>query len=220
MGEFKTILRSLREKKGMSRKELSEFIGASQDQIYNWETGRGEPETSMLPQIAMFFGVSLDFLVGKSDNPDIGTVFVGVNTVREVFDSSKYGKGDTVRLPVIGTIRAGTPIMAEENIIGYEEVSRSWLNSGEYFLLRVVGESMTGARIFPGDTVLIRQQDDCENGEICAVLVDDEATLKRVYKLNGNIELVPENAHIPRMVLSAGSIRILGKVKKVIFEPK
>ncbi len=223
MSEFKTIFRNLREEKKLSRKELSELINASQDQIYNWETGRGEPETAMLPRIASFFGVSLEFLFGKSDNRHIGTVFVGVDTVRETPLANEYSpvsKKDTVLLPIIGTIRAGLPILAEENIIGYEEVSTSWLNGGDYFLLKVAGESMIGARIFPGDTVLIRQQDDCENGEICAVLIDDEATLKRVYKMNGKIELVPENPLISRMVFDKGKIRILGKVKKVIFDPK
>lgn len=123
------------------------------------------------------------------------------------------------RIPVLGTISAGNPIIAQENIIGHEYTSDNC-----DFCLRVKGDSMINARIHDGDIVYIRKQPDVENGEIAAVIIDgEEATLKRVYKLNGNVILHPENPTYKDMIFSKKDfkqVRIIGKVKYVKAEVK
>lgn len=97
-------------------------------------------------------------------------------------------------LPLIGAIAAGSPILAEENVTEHIAVPEQITASGENFLLSVRGDSMVNAGILDGDTVVIRRQEDCADGEIAACLVDgDEATVKRVRKIDGRVRLDPEN---------------------------
>lgn len=97
-------------------------------------------------------------------------------------------------LPLVGAIAAGSPILAEENITEHIAVPEQITASGENFLLAVRGDSMVNAGILDGDTVVIRRQEDCADGEIAACLVDgDEATVKRVRKIDGRVRLDPEN---------------------------
>ena len=128
------------------------------------------------------------------------------------------GKNRTIRLPtpggipVIGTVAAGTPILAQENIEGY----LPWGGDNSCFALQVKGDSMIDARIYDGDVVFIRRQDDVDDGAIAAVMIDDEATLKRVYRLaDGRIELRAANARYAPIILGGEnetrSLRILGK---------
>ncbi|RAK21107.1 repressor LexA [Anoxybacillus vitaminiphilus] len=124
------------------------------------------------------------------------------------------------KLPIVGAISCGDGILAYQEIEGYEDVPSSWLNGGEYFFLRAKGDSMIGARIMDGDLLLIRQQDDVENGEIAAVLIEGDAVLKRVYKTNGTVILQSENPKYPPIVLQKNNmkdIRIIGKLKKVVL---
>lgn len=117
----------------------------------------------------------------------------------------------TKRIPLLGTIACGEPILAEENLEGYVEAADEVEAN---FALRCRGDSMINARILDGDLVYIREQPDVENGEIAAVLIGDEATLKRVYKYPGQVVLQPENPQYPPLVYSGEQLqdfRILGK---------
>ncbi len=97
-------------------------------------------------------------------------------------------------LPLVGAIAAGSPILAEENITEHIAVPEQITASGENFLLTVRGDSMVNAGILDGDTVVVRRQEDCADGEIAACLVDgDEATVKRVRRVDGRVRLDPEN---------------------------
>ena len=118
---------------------------------------------------------------------------------------------ETRRVPVLGAIAAGQPIFDEE-APGCFIACDAALKCD--FALRIVGDSMVGARICDGDIVFIRSQPDVENGEIAAVFVDGEATLKRVYHLKNGLQLLSENPKYPPMVFTIDdhdSIRILGK---------
>ena len=118
----------------------------------------------------------------------------------------------------LGKIACGDPILAVENHDGAANIPA---DSSADFALRCTGDSMINARIFPGDLVLIRQQSDVENGEIAAVLVDGEATLKRVFKYAGRVELRPENPLYPIINVEGpalDSFRILGKAISFISE--
>ena len=114
------------------------------------------------------------------------------------------------RVPLLGTIAAGEPIYAEETLNATECDAAMQCD----FALRVKGDSMTGARVHDGDIVFIRRQDDVDDGQIAAVIVDGEATLKRVYHLKNGLQLLSENPKYPPMVFTTGeyaSIRILGR---------
>ncbi len=112
--------------------------------------------------------------------------------------------------PLVGSITAGQPILAEENREGYFPVPEHLSTGEDCFVLKVSGESMIGAGINDGDYVIIRQQTTAENGEIVAALLDDEATVKRFYRENGSYRLQPENEAYEPMLVS--EVKILGKV--------
>ena len=116
-----------------------------------------------------------------------------------------------VKVPLLGTIACGEPILAEENIEDYINMPEKAKGT---FALRCKGDSMINARIFDGDIVFIREQPEVENGEIAAVLIEDEATLKRVYKTENSIELRPENPTFKPLYYQKeemNKVRILGK---------
>ncbi|MBQ3477499.1 MAG: hypothetical protein IJH25_04920, partial [Clostridia bacterium] len=115
----------------------------------------------------------------------------------------------TRRVPLLGTIAAGAPIYAEQDLAVAD------CETGIHcdFALRVKGDSMIGARIHDGDVVFIRRQDDVADGQIAAVVIDDEATLKRVYHVKNGLQLLSENPKYPPMMFTlaeCGVIRILG----------
>ena len=116
------------------------------------------------------------------------------------------------RIPVIGVVTAGLPILAVENI----ESTIPWDGDPECFALRVRGDSMIGAGILDGDKVVVRPQPDADNGEIVVALLEDEATVKRLHREKDEVWLLPENpAYTP---IDGRNASILGKVKAVIRE--
>lgn len=122
-------------------------------------------------------------------------------------------------LPLLGRVAAGRPLLAVENVEGAVTVSRDWLGDGdEAFALRVEGDSMVGAHILPGDTVVVRRQESAAPGEIIVALVDDEATVKRFARAGRKIVLKPENPAVSPLVFQEGDrrLRILGKVVGVL----
>jgi repressor LexA len=98
-----------------------------------------------------------------------------------------------VSLPLIGQVAAGVPILAEQNIDAFIPVPMELIGSGQHFLLQVRGDSMVDAGILDGDYLIVRQQADASNGEIVVALLEDEATVKRLFKHDGYVELRPEN---------------------------
>lgn len=128
----------------------------------------------------------------------------------------------THKIPVLGRISAGLPLYAEEHIEGYVYTE---LNGGNnYFGLRVVGDSMNAARICEGDIIIVRQQEQVEDGEIAVVMVDDEdATVKRFHREGRNVFLSPQSYNPANKVqvydLKETNIRIIGKVVRVMYDP-
>ena len=120
-------------------------------------------------------------------------------------------EGDVRVLPLLGRIAAGAPILAEEHVEEHVAVPGILTSSGDCFLLRVRGESMIEAGILDGDYVVVRRQDDCEEGEIVAALVDgSEATVKRLHRVAGRVRLSPENSTMEPVYPDA--VQVLGKV--------
>lgn len=117
------------------------------------------------------------------------------------------------RVPIVGTVAAGTPILAQECIEDYLTFDTGG-RDGEYFALRVRGESMLNAGILPGDLVVVHQQQEAHNGEIIVALIEDEATVKRLRRKDGQVWLMPENdAYSP---IDGRNASILGKVSALI----
>ncbi|MCB4791831.1 MAG: transcriptional repressor LexA [Elusimicrobia bacterium] len=126
---------------------------------------------------------------------------------------------DSSSIPVVGHISAGTPILAQENIEYNISVDKSLFGNAEsLFALKVKGDSMINAGIFNGDFAIIHKQAALERGEIGAVLIDDEATLKRVFIYKDTMRLVPENNLMKPLLIKNGekNISIVGKLKGVI----
>jgi repressor LexA len=120
----------------------------------------------------------------------------------------------TFPIPVVGRVQAGDPILAVENIEGYIHLHRSLASSGDVFLLRVQGDSMIDAHIQDGDFALVKPQPNAENGEIVVALIEDEATIKRIFKKRDLIRLEPANPKIDPIVVKKGEkkVVIVGKV--------
>ena len=125
-------------------------------------------------------------------------------------DSFQMVRTEMVSLPVIGTVAAGQPILAEENIESYFPVPAEMIPHGESFVLKVKGDSMINAGIFSGDQIFVNSCDTARNGEIVVALIDDSATVKTFYKEDGHIRLQPENDDMDPIIVN--DCQILGKV--------
>jgi len=176
-------------------KEKFPDISLDKSTVSKYENNIHTPKRfTIVEAIADFFGVSISYLMGRSDN--------------------RYGDDvdGTKKIPILGTIAAGIPIMAQEDILGYEVVPQ---NFHANFCLKVKGDSMVGARILDGDIVYVRQQPQVENGEIAAVIIDgQDATLKRFYKTHGKVTLRAENPNYSDIVFTTKDmkdVKILGK---------
>ncbi len=126
--------------------------------------------------------------------------------------------GPSRELPILGRVAAGEPLLAEENVEGTFTISRDWVNGDEAFLLKVQGESMINAHILPGDYALVRRQATAENGEIVVALVNDEATVKRVFFKKDLVVLQPEHPTMAPIQVRRGekSFQIVGKVVGIL----
>ena len=122
--------------------------------------------------------------------------------------------GPTFPIPIVGRVRAGEPILAIENIEGYIHLDRNLVSSEDVFLLRVQGDSMIEAHIQDGDFALVKPQPNAENGEIVVALIEDEATIKRIFKKRDLIRLEPANPTMEPIVVKKGEkkVTIVGKV--------
>ncbi len=125
-------------------------------------------------------------------------------------DSFQMLRTETAPIPVVGTVAAGQPILAEQNIDGYFPIPMDRVPRGDSFILRVKGNSMVNIGIMNGDSVLVEFTSDVHNGDIVVALIDDSATVKTFYKENGHIRLQPENDEMEPIIVD--NCTILGKV--------
>ena len=218
MDSFGKTLKTLRNSRNISATKLSEDLNIHRGSLSNWETGRRTPDSEMLLKIANYFNVSVDYLLGNdTDDTDLFNLKGDVRFLKKVKDN------EMVKIPVLGAIRAGLPLYADENIIDYEYVHQEELMMGEEtFFLEVKGDSMINARIYEGDRVRIRKQNHLDNnGDIMAVRVNgDEATLKRGYLQENGIALISENPKYapmfyPASEIESGYVEIIGRAMEV-----
>ena len=136
-------------------------------------------------------------------------------TIEILDDLFNFSTREMVNIPVVGTVAAGEPILAEERVEDYFPFPAEVLHTDkEVFMLRVKGESMINAGIKPGDKIMVEQQDTAENGEIVVALIEDSATVKRFYKEQDHYRLQPENDTMEPIIVS--DVQILGKVVGLI----
>lgn len=203
MAKFFERLRQLRTARSLSQMELAKSIGISKSSINMYERGEREPGLETLEHFADFFNVDMDYLLGKSNVVNKAYTEFSISNIIPMPEMKK--------IPLIGSIACGAPILAEEHIEEYIDIP---CHIHAEFALTCKGDSMINARIFDGDVVYIRQQDTVENGEIAAVLIDGEATLKRVRLFDDHISLEPENPQYRPLVYwgeEMNTVRILGK---------
>lgn len=163
---------------------IGEALGMSAATISRYANGLMSPKIPTIEAMASYLKVNPLWLMGCDVDKKLNST-LDIFSIPNIIPIPK-----TKKVPLIGEIACGTPILAEQNISDYLSVSADIKCD---FALKCKGDSMINARIFDGDIVLIKQQPDVENGEIAAVMIDGEATLKRVYKYPERIELRPEN---------------------------
>lgn len=125
-------------------------------------------------------------------------------------DQFNLTRRETVNVPMIGTVAAGQPILAQEHIEGYFPIPADYMPKGECFMLKVKGDSMVNAGIFSGDYIMVLQQNTAKNGDMVVALVEDSATVKTFYREEGHIRLQPENDSMDPIIVN--EVQILGKV--------
>lgn len=131
-------------------------------------------------------------------------------TIEIIDDCFNLARREVTNVPLIGTVAAGAPILAQENIENYFPIPVEMLPNKQTFMLRVKGDSMIEAGIYDGDQVIVEQADTAENGEIIVALVEDSATVKTFYKENGHVRLQPQNSSMEPII--ADEVTVLGKV--------
>ena len=194
-----STLKELRKAKRLTLEEVAEAIGTSKQTIHRYENGTiSNIPREKIERLAEVLGVSPSYLMGWN------TAFDKYDNVMPI---------ERKKLPILGTIACGEPIYAAEEHDGFISTNDS-LDAD--FCLKAKGDSMIGARIYDGDIVFIRSQDSVYNGEIAAVIINDEATLKRVYYYPDEEKLIlsPENPKYPPFVYiksELDTIKIIGK---------
>lgn len=175
---------------------VAKDTGIAPSTLCDWKNGRSAPKADKIRILAGYFGVSTDYMIGGSHQ------------------GHRAASLDGAKIPIIGEIRAGSPIITNESVLGYERADVE--DEDEYFYLKVQGDSMKNIGMIDGSLVLFHKQQYAEDGEIVACLVGgDSATVKRFRKTKKTIYLTPENEDYQPLKLStddfeSGEARILG----------
>ena len=194
--EVVELVKKLTEEQGMSMSELARRVGTAKSAISRYFNGTREFPLNKVEEFASALHTTPDFLLGMEYEPQ---------------------PSQGLQIPVLGNVAAGIPISAVEDILDYEEVPQSWENQGEFFALRIKGDSMQ-PKMDDGDVVIVRQQSDANSGDTVIVLVNgDDATCKKLQKIENGIMLVSTNPNYLPMFYSNEEIVtkpvvILGKV--------
>lgn len=209
MPDFKTVFQQLRTEYGFNQEQIAEKLNVSKSSIAMWETGNRKPTSEKYEEIADFFNVDMDYLFGRS-------------AIKRKISYDEYGNehratSSTTVIPVLGSVPAGIPIEAIQDIIDYEEIDSNTAAKGEYFALKIKGDSME-PRICEGDVVIVRKQDDVESGDIAIVMVNgNDATIKRLLKYQDGIRLMPSNPtydpiYFTNQEILEKPVQVIGKV--------
>lgn len=204
------------DEKYKEQKEFAQDIGVHPTRISEWRKRKSQSYQKYLPQIAEALNTTTEYLLtgnGPKQKRAVSESDTALPKGAERIDLDTFH-----RIPILGRISAGLPLYAEQHIEGYTLTD---LNGGaEYFALRVSGDSMNAARIQDGDILIVRRQEEVENGEVAVVMVGDEdATVKRFYATGSTVTLMPQSTnptHQPQIYdTTTTPIRVIGKVVEV-----
>lgn len=188
-------IRPLRIAAGLKQSDLANRLNVKPNTISNWETEKSYPDLDSLRKMSIIFEVSVDYILG----------------------GNSVGKSAGIRIPVLGDVAAGIPIEAITDVVDYEEIDGALAATGEFFGLRIKGDSME-PRMRDGDVVIVRKQDDAETGDTVVVLVNgDSATVKKIKYGPDGISLIPTNPvhdvqFYSRADVERLPVRVIGKV--------
>ena len=178
--EIKDRLIQVLREKSIAPKELSEKTGTPKSSISQYMSGYAKPKQDRIYLISKALDINPTWLLGYD---------VNINIEKQTEDIG-------IKIPILGTVIAGIPVTAVEDIIGYEEISEKMARCGDYFALEIKGDSME-PKMSKGDIVIVKQQNTVENGQIAIVLVNgDEATVKKVRFRDNGIELIAFNSYV------------------------
>lgn len=192
-------LKLLREERGLFQKDIATLLNVSIPAVNQYESGKRDMSTETVVKLAEYFGVSTDYLLGKSDN--------------------RNSDIPVSKIPILGTVKAGYDWLAEENIIDYITLKENIPNVDEYYALRITGDSMLPL-LAEGDLVIVHDQDDVESGQTAVVLINgEEATVKKVVKTNDGVELHAMNPYYPVKKFTFEDmqripVKIIGRVRE------
>lgn len=204
---FSKNLRNIMDERQITRRQMCSDLGFVYSTFSDWYNGKKYPRIDKIEMMANYFGIKKsDLIEDQSAKPPIPS------------DAIPYAP--TQRIPILGKISAGLPLYAEEQIEGYTYTDLN--HGGEYFALRVQGDSMDALGIKEGYLVIVRRQDYVDNGTVCVVMVgSEEATMKRFYQDGDTVTLMPQSTnpkHMPQIYnLKTTPIRIIGKVIEAKF---
>ncbi len=186
-----------RKRLNLTLKEVADHVGVSEATVSRWESGNiANMRRDRIASLAQILKVSPIDIMGIAESD---------------------GRTEAFQIPVLGYVRAGIPMNAVENILDYEEISQAQARTGDFFGLKIKGDSME-PRIADGDVVIVRKQETVENGEIAVVLVNgDDATVKRFYKTSAGVKLVSTNPKYDPFFFTPAEVNklpvtIIGKV--------
>lgn len=201
MSNFAERIKSLRTERGITQEQLASLLKVSRSTIGMYESGKREPDFETSEAIADIFNVDMDYLMGRSDIERKHPITPPIQ--KPVVPPGFQALPEMVMVPLVGSIACGTPILAEENIKQYIGIPAAWRAD---FALECHGDSMA-PRICDGDIVCIRKQPEVETGQIAAVRIGEEATLKHFYKSGGTVTLLADNAAVcPPMVFTGSQL--------------
>ena len=192
---MKELIKNRRKELGITLEEIGDYVGVSKTTVQRWESGNiSNMRRDRIKKLSEILQLEAEELLGIT--PQTENVFA--------------------RVPVLGCVAAGLPITAQEDILGYEEVPKEWVTDNNIFALKIKGDSME-PRMVEGDIVIVRCQCDVENGETAIVMIDGEATCKKVIKHSDGIVLMANNSKYSPVYISCDDIEnkavsVLGKV--------
>lgn len=192
-------LKYLRTARGENLEKVAEYLNVSIQTISNYENEKRDMTPDTIIKLAEYFGVSTDYILGKSNN--------------------RNSDIPVSKIPILGTVKAGYDWLAEENIIDYITLKENIPNVDEYYALRITGDSMLPL-LAEGDLVIVHDQDDVESGQTAVILINgEEATVKKVVKTNEGIELHAMNPYYPVKKFTFEDmqripVKIIGRVRE------
>mgnify|MGYP001627236046 CR=1 FL=1 len=183
-------IRKLREERGLNQRELARLAGVSHSYVSDVERGDVTPSLKFLEKVAAALGVSVSSLISR-----------------------RSAQWEVIEVPVVGSVPAGGPVIEEENLLGHMPLPKEFVK-GRCFALKVSGDSMQDVGIEDGDYVLVEMTHEAKNGQTVVARIRNEVTIKRFYRIDGQVRLEPANPKY--RALTPGELEIIGVVRKVI----